>query len=295
MIRAKLKTDHGIGLRGSVALPTRFWWGVGCTRPLGACCQALPLTRSRAKESMTKAAKSDCSHCIVSDIAQQCTAQHPSTKASSRPREASVHALYARGAKQRLPTVYCSGPLLQQTKLSRSSAASVAGVAAVAAIHTAAAARVADVTAATAIAPAAVVATVAPAVAVATSMGDKPQGQGLLRLVPQCLAELLDVLSGARLGDRARVAACVSALAHAASTSAGALHLPNMLTLLVPPGTQHLRLTRQILLQLLLLLRLGLRGVAAHACASTLAAPTICVLHLAQHTQMSLDRHRRRC
>ena len=179
---------------------------------------------------MNKAAKYDCSHCTVSDIAQQSTAQHPSKKASSRLREASVHALYARGSKQRLPTAHCSGRLLQQTKLSRSSAASEAGVAAVAAPHTAATARVADVTAATE----------APAVAEATSMADKPQGQGLLRLVPQCLAELLDVFSGARLGGRARVAACVSALARSASTSAGALHLPNMLTLLVPPGTQHL-------------------------------------------------------
>jgi len=281
MIRAKSKSNHGIGLRGSVAAAHTILVGSGCARALGACCQALSVTMSRARESMTKAAKSECSHGIVCDIAQQSAAQNTSTKASSRPRVASVHALYPRGAKQRLPTGHCSGRLLQQTKLSRSSAASVAGVAAVAAIHTAAAARVADVT--------------ATATTSMASMGHPPQGQGVLRLVPKCLAELRDVLSGAHLSGRARDAACVSALARAASTSAGALHLPNMLTLLVPPGTQHLRLTRQILLQLLLLLRLGLRGVAAHACASTLAAPTICVLHLAQHTQMSLDRHRRRC
>eukprot|EP00444_Apocalathium_aciculiferum_P001950 CAMPEP_0183415094 /NCGR_PEP_ID=MMETSP0370-20130417/22849_1 /TAXON_ID=268820 /ORGANISM="Peridinium aciculiferum, Strain PAER-2" /LENGTH=62 /DNA_ID=CAMNT_0025598479 /DNA_START=43 /DNA_END=228 /DNA_ORIENTATION=+ len=38
---------------------------------------------STARESMTKAAKSECSHGIVSDIAQQSSAQTTLTKASS--------------------------------------------------------------------------------------------------------------------------------------------------------------------------------------------------------------------
>jgi len=164
------------------------------------------------------------------------------------------------------------------SKVCHSTAATVAGVATMAAKDTAAAARVADVT--------------ATATTSMASMGHPPQGQGVLRLVPQCLVKLSHGLIGDRVGDGTRVAHCMIALASIASPRASALHRPSMLHLLCPPSIQRLRLTHQTLLQLLLFLRLGLRGVAAHALAGALAAPAIGVLHLTEHTESPLVRHR---
>jgi len=158
-------------------------------------------------------------------------------------------------------------------------AASVADMTAAAPVVPAAAAAVADVAAATA-------AAVAPATAVAAAVGHPPQGQELLRLLPQRLVDLPGTL-----GPSVTVA-----MAGVRAARARALHLLAVLALLLPPGAQRLGMVQQAPLQLpLLLCLLGLQGgIAANALADAArAAAAICVLGLAQPSWPALRRHLR--